>query len=86
MLEILHSNQIVGPDSNSCCVIHNNKDVLHDNNQFMIFYILHKGNYCEDFMVKLVASSDRDLLVHSSPPSVLGGTLAIDTVETFLLI
>lgn len=62
MLEKLHSN--------SCCVIHDNKDVLHDNNQFMFFYTLHKGNYCEDFMVKLIASSDRDLLVHGSPPLV----------------
>jgi len=76
MLEKLHSNQIVGLDSNHVVLIHN---------QFRLFYTLHKGNYCEDFMVKLVASSDLDLVVHGSPPSVLGETLAIDIVWTFLL-
>lgn len=46
------------------------KELLHQSN-VTVCHTLREGNQCADFLAKLGASSDVDLLIHDSPPDGL---------------
>lgn len=58
------------------------KDLLEHNN-VTIYHTLREGNQCTDFMTKLGASSDTELLYHSSPPEDLLNIVRMDATRTF---
>ena len=49
-----------------------------------VIHTLHEGNQCAEYMVKLGASSNFELLHHDSPPTYLLPILQIDAARTFL--
>jgi len=58
------------------------KDLIEQNN-VTIYHTLRKGKQCTDFMAKLRASSDVELLYHASPSDNLLCLLRMDTDRTF---
>ena len=50
-----------------------------------VSHTLREGNQCADFMAKLGASSDIDLLFHESPPVGLDNLLRSDAADTLFL-
>jgi hypothetical protein len=58
------------------------KDLVANHN-FSLYHTIREGNQCADFLVKLVATSDADLIIHSSPPVDLLSQLKIDVSGTF---
>jgi ribonuclease HI len=49
-------------------------------------HTLREGNHCIDFLAKLGASSDADLLIHATPPDDILNVLRSDSALTFFLI
>jgi len=50
---------------------------------FSIHHTLKEGNQSADFMAKLGAASDIDIVIHSSPPSDLMELLRTDAMGTY---
>ncbi|CAJ2677328.1 unnamed protein product [Trifolium pratense] len=66
-------------------LIQNIKDLLLDLGTVTLIHSLREGNSCADFMAKLGASSDVEVLVHSSPPPGLRDLLSADSRGVFFL-
>ncbi|MCH80847.1 replication protein A1-like protein, partial [Trifolium medium] len=60
------------------------KDLLSHSN-ITVCYTLREGNQCADFLAKLGASSDNDLLIHNSSPEDMLDLLRSDVAGTFFL-
>jgi len=58
------------------------KDLLTTSN-FSIHHTLREGNQSANFMTKLGAASDIDIVIHSSPPTDLMGLLRTDAMGTY---
>ena len=58
------------------------KDLI-DQNNVTICHTLREGNQCADFMTKLGASSDIELLHYASPPKDLFHLLRLDAIGNY---
>ena len=58
------------------------KDLMEQSN-IIVCHTLREGKQCADFLAKLGASSDHDLVYHASPPDGLLYPLKMDAAETF---
>jgi len=58
------------------------KDLIHQSN-VTICHTLREGNRCADFIAKLGASSDKELLLCDSPSTDLLSLLKIYAADTF---
>jgi hypothetical protein len=60
------------------------KELLSHNN-VTLCHTLREGNQCVDFLAKLDASSDVDLVIHDSPPTGMLDLLRSDSVGTVFI-
>ncbi|PNY12436.1 ribonuclease H [Trifolium pratense] len=66
-------------------LIQNIKDLLLGFGTTTLIHSLREGNSCADFMAKLGASSNVEVLIHSSPPPGLRDLLAADSLGVSFL-
>jgi hypothetical protein len=82
---LLSANLIKGPPVKYhiyAVLIQDIKELISQTNG-TLHHTLREGNQCADFFAKLGASSDVDLLTHSSPPEGLRELLRNDAMRTF---
>lgn len=58
------------------------KDLIKQSN-VIVCHVLREGNHCADFMTKLGASSDIELLYHAYPPEDFLYLLRMDATGTY---
>jgi len=78
-------NLLKGPTSKFhvyAVLIQDVKDLIEQNN-VIVSHTLRKGNHCADFMAKLGASLDVELLHHASPTDELLNLIRMDAIGTF---
>ncbi|XP_024636165.1 uncharacterized protein [Medicago truncatula] len=84
MLTVNLINDELNPYHVYAVLIQNIKDLISARN-FSLHHSLREGNQCADFMAKIGASNDVDLLIHSHPPDGLYPLLQSDELGTLFL-